>query len=292
MTKWEEIASWCYAQVLGKSIFNITMKKFYNILLIALIVSFAIYLMHCNKDLTSIYDTSFITFDSVNVALYIDNAVWPDCKVNTENKLKEIGFAYTIINRDTILKGNLVHYSTLIMPGGRPDLYEQNLGQEAFDRIKNYASRGGGYIGICGGAYLASQINIWRGWAGEARSFYRYKGFLGFFKGTADGPIDDFAPEYIDFNCGVKLMNKEHPVVQGLSDTLFYLYDHGPMFTGNDPNVLPLGSSLKGNHVLILVTQYYNGRIFLTSGHPEVPDGVLCKELIKNAIIWCSKKNN
>jgi glutamine amidotransferase-like uncharacterized protein len=259
-----------------------------NTIVITLVVVFTVYLIQCKKDVTSINDSSLLAFDSVRVALYIDNAVWPDCKVYTENRLKELDFAYTIINRSTIIKGGLVKYSTLIMPGGRPDLYEQNLGPDARDRIRNYVSRGGGYIGICGGAYLAAQTNVWRGWAGEPRSYYQYEGFLGLFKGTADGPVEDFAPDYVDFNCGIILTNKGHPVLNGLPYLLYYIYDHGCEFSSNDPHAIPLGSSLNGNHVMIVVTQYNNGRVFLTGGHPEVPDSFACRELIKNAVTWCS----
>ncbi|MBN2274571.1 MAG: hypothetical protein JXK95_09585 [Bacteroidales bacterium] len=260
---------------------------------IALITCIIIGLTNCDDDSENQYDTSLITFDSIKIALYIDDAVWPNCKLYTETKLKEIGLPYTVINKDTILKGNLIFYSVIIIPGGKPDLYEQNLEQEGLNIINNYVSRGGGYIGICGGTYLAAQTNIWRGWAGEPRTFFSYTGMLNIFKGTADGPIEDYAPTYKDYNCGVKIINKEHPVTNDLPDTIYYLYDHGPMLIKeDDPNAIDLGKSLKGDKVLILTTQYKNGRIFLTSGHPEVMSSKACEELIENAIVWCSKLNN
>ncbi len=264
-----------------------------NIITYLILITFIIGSTKCEDDSNNLYDSSLITFDSIRIALYIDDAVWPNCKFYTENKLKEIGLPYNIINKDTILKGNLIFYSVLVIPGGRPDLYEQNLGQVGLNIINNYVSRGGGYIGICGGAYLAAEKNIWRGWAGESRFSNSYSGMLKIFKGTADGPIEDYAPTYKDFNCGVKIIDKEHPVAIGLSDTLYYLYDHGPMFiTEDDPNAINLGKSLKGDKVLIIITQHKNGRVFLTSGHPEVMNSKICKDLIENAIIWCSRQNN
>jgi glutamine amidotransferase-like uncharacterized protein len=267
-----------------------TLNILTHIILISCII---VGLADCDDDPENQYDSSLITFDSISIALYIDDAVWPNCKLYTENKLKETGLLYTIINKDTMLKGSLIYYSVLIIPGGRPDLYEKNIGQEGLNVINNYVSRGGGYIGICGGAYLAAETNIWRGWAGEPRTCSSYSGKLNIFKGTADGPIEDFAPTYQDLNCGTKMINKEHPVTNDLPDTIYYLYDHGPMLVKNedDPNTIDLGKSLKGDKVLILTTQYKNGRIFLTSGHPELMNTKECEDLIKNAIIWCSKLN-
>lgn len=234
-----------------------------------------------------------MTFDSIQIALYLDNAVWPNCKVFTENKLKAIGLPYHIINQDTILKGDLDQYSVLFMPGGRPDLYERNLGQAGLKTIQNYVSRGGGYIGICGGAYLAARTNVWRGWAGEPRTVHRYQGRMGIFKGIADGPIEDFAPTYQDFNCGVNIIKPDHPVTNGLPETFSYLYDHGPaLITADDPEAIEIGKSVKGDHILIMVTQYHHGRVFLTSGHPEVINSQVCRDLIKNAILWCSKQSS
>lgn len=269
------------------------MRRFNILTHILLITCIIIGLASCDDDLRNQYDSSLITFDTISIALYIDDAVWPDCKLYTENKLKETGFPYTIINTDTVLKGNLIYYSVLIMPGGKPDLYEKNLGQEGLNIINNYVSRGGGYIGICGGAYLAAQTNIWRGWAGEPRTFFSYSGMLNIFEGTADGPIEDFAPTYKDFHCGIQIINKEHPIANDLPDTIYYLYDHGPMLIKkeDDPNTIDLGKSLKGDKVLIITTQYKSGRIFLTSGHPEVMSSKVCEVLIKNAIMWCSKLN-
>lgn len=159
----------------------------------------------CKDNSTDPDELSLLTFDTVKIALYIDDAVWPNCKIYTENKLKEIGLPYSIINRDTIITGGLISYSVLLMPGGKPGLYEQNLGPLCALIIRDYVSRGGGYIGICGGAYLAARINVWRGWAGEPRTYYSYSGLLGIFKGTADGPIEDFAPSYYNSNCTIKI---------------------------------------------------------------------------------------
>jgi len=61
--------------------------------------------------------------------------------------------------------------------------------------------------------------------------------------------------------------------------------------TENDPDAVILGISNQGDKAMILATQRENGRVFLTSGHPEVMNSKACTDLIKNAILWCSKQN-
>jgi glutamine amidotransferase-like uncharacterized protein len=177
------------------------------------------------------------------------------------------------------------------MPGANMYRYYQNLGSDGMNKIKEYISRGGGYIGICGGAYFAASTCIWRGWSGEQRKYNRME-YLGIFNGTADGPIEDFAPLYYDENCKVTFSDKQHPLAKGLPDTIQYLYAHGPGFIlGNNQADLVFGKAVKENHALMLYLQYHNGRIFLTSGHPEATNSYHCRLLLLNAIVWCSKQN-
>ena len=268
-----------------------------NIIIISLFLIIGIF--YCRKNFSPIstdFDelqiNNILTFDSILVGLYIDNAVWNDCKTSTENMLKELKISYHKINHDSILTGCLRHYSVLFLPGGRPDLYCDELGIKGINFIKNYIKMGGGYIGICGSGFIAAQTNIWRGWAGEPRIYYKYQGGLGIFKGTADGPIDDFAPTYRDLNCRINILNQEHPISAGLPEIVSYIYDHGPEFiSDDDTSTVIIGKSLNGDHNIILCTKYYNGNIFLSSGHPEFDVTRTTWQMVSNAITWCSKLN-
>jgi glutamine amidotransferase-like uncharacterized protein len=261
--------------------------RLFSFLILLCIVAF---LTQCEKNPAKGYISYQLSFDSVYAGLYIDDAVWATCRTQTIKILDETGIAYEIINIDSILQGDLAHFSVLIMPGGRPDLYRENLGSEGIDRINNYVSMGGGYIGICGGAFLAAEKNIWRGWAGESRVYYEDNDLLGIFKGTADGPSEDFAPSYRDEKCKIKIINKQHPAVADLTDTIEYYYDHGPvLFPDDDTHATILGKSVKGENNFIITFQYNYGRIFLSSGHPEITNSADCRKIFANAVKWCSK---
>jgi glutamine amidotransferase-like uncharacterized protein len=279
-----------YRIVVIRKLFLKKSNVVFYLLLILIIFPF----IGCKKEAPSEPPALFpdlIEFDSVHVGLYLDDAVWQDCKIKTIDMLIEMGVSYKEINRDTIISKDIQHYSVLIMPGGRPDLYSQNLGSEALNIIRSYVASGGGYIGICGGAYLAAETNVWRGWAGEPRVYYQYSdGLIGIFNGTADGPIEDFAPTYRDVHCKIELVDKYHPIASQLPDTIEYVYDHGPMFL--DENIRPstvIGTAVNGGKTLLLCTQYNHGRVFLTSGHPEFDETEITWKMFENTVKWCSK---
>ena len=177
------------------------------------------------------------------------------------------------------------------MPGGRPDYYSNNIGSEGFHKIQDYVDRGGGYIGICGGAFIAVRHNIWRGWAGEPRQEFAYDNELDLLMAVADGPAEDFAPDYFENPCQVRIADNQHPVASGLPDTISYLYDHGPMFAEiQDQSCTVIGKSAKGDRNFIVCTEYGRGKVFLTGGHPEIDETNICLSMIKNALQWCTNQ--
>lgn len=66
------------------------------------------------------------------------------------------GFKYTYISDKEIRNNELMDYDIFLVPGS-PDAgecYYNGLGDLGFERIRNFVSEKGHYMGICGGAYL------------------------------------------------------------------------------------------------------------------------------------------
>lgn len=224
----------------------------------------------------------------IKLAVYIDYGTWDECKETTEEMLKEMRCNYTIINKDSILNNCLNHYDLLYMTAGNGTKYKNHLGSDGMENIVEYTSQGGGYIGICGGAYFAASKTIWRGWADEPRINYQVGG-LGIFDGIADGPIEDFAPSYEDKQCKIKITDTNHAISKNLSDIIEPYYHHGPVFIPyNDTSITVIGKSLNGNHALIVAFEHNEGKVVLSSAHPEWDDKHSSWEFIKNSILWCS----
>jgi glutamine amidotransferase-like uncharacterized protein len=60
------------------------------------------------------------------------------------------------INVEKIRKGKLINYNILIVPGGLSNEMAEAIGRDGKEAIRNFVQMGGGYVGICAGAFLAA----------------------------------------------------------------------------------------------------------------------------------------
>jgi glutamine amidotransferase-like uncharacterized protein len=72
---------------------------------------------------------------------------------------KEFGFA--IVSAEQIRAGRLKEADVLVQPGGSGSKQAEALKPEGREAIKAFVRGGGGYVGICAGAYLASADYTW-----------------------------------------------------------------------------------------------------------------------------------
>lgn len=262
---------------------NFVYKLKYIIITILIIYS-------CKKEdaINPEYKLSNNESSDIKVGLYLDYGVWDVCRTSTQSMLKEMNCNYIILNKDSIVNGNLNLYNLFIMPGGDMWIYRDSLTSTGMNKIKEFVRNGGGYIGICGGSYFAANKIIWHGWANEPRINVSING-LGLFSGTADGPMENFAPSYENAQCEIKIVDKTHPVCNNIPDIIRPYYFAGPNFILSDSsNISILGKTINSNNNLIMALQYNQGRVFLSSTHFEFDEARSSWELLKNAIIWCS----
>jgi glutamine amidotransferase-like uncharacterized protein len=247
-------------------------------------------LSSCKKELTSEPTNpgpDLTELKNIHLGLYIDSGANGIDEV--KNMLNQLGCFYSTINKDTILTRDLNKYDLILFPGGDMWVYKSHLTATGINKIKEYVKGGGGYIGICAGSYFAATKIVWRGWANEPRQYLTITG-LGLFSGTADGPIDDYAPTYQDYNCLVNI-DRNHSITSNITQQIDYPYLFGSKFILEDSsNVSILGRSASGNNLVVLAVQYELGRVFLTGLHPEFDEDKSSWKMIGNAILWCSHK--
>jgi len=65
------------------------------------------------------------------------------------------------LTSDDVLNGKLQGMEIVLQPGGSGGAQAKGLGPEGREVIKSFVSQGGGYIGICAGAYLATCDYDW-----------------------------------------------------------------------------------------------------------------------------------
>ena len=96
----------------------------------------------------------------MSVFVYTGPGTSQFCVTEIKNSLKTLVPELKIISIENakILVDVLqeVCKGVLVMPGGRDKPYQENLSGKGIEIIKNFVKRGGSYLGICAGAYFAS----------------------------------------------------------------------------------------------------------------------------------------
>jgi putative intracellular protease/amidase len=71
------------------------------------------------------------------------------------------GFAVQRIKATEVAHGALARFDVLIQPGGSASKQAKTLGEGGRTAVRDFVRSGGGYLGICAGAYLASADYSW-----------------------------------------------------------------------------------------------------------------------------------
>eukprot|EP01065_Artemidia_motanka_P031779 TRINITY_DN3843_c0_g1_i1.p1 TRINITY_DN3843_c0_g1~~TRINITY_DN3843_c0_g1_i1.p1 ORF type:complete len:325 (+),score=89.66 TRINITY_DN3843_c0_g1_i1:51-1025(+) len=66
------------------------------------------------------------------------------------------GFATRRVRAEDVAAGALEDFDVLVMPGGRGYIQGRVLGEDGGSALQRWVAGGGGYVGICGGANVAS----------------------------------------------------------------------------------------------------------------------------------------
>ncbi|MEQ8849595.1 BPL-N domain-containing protein [Botrimarina sp.] len=182
-----------------------------------------------------------------------------------------------------IRDGALDRFDVLVMPGGSGSKQSEKLEQSGRAAIKQFVEHGGGYVGICAGAYLASSQYEWSLGLVNARCWDR----VHWARGTG------------------KVRLAMAPAAEKLFDASGQLecyYGQGPMLAPDDEPDLPayqvLASyatevakkgapegAMVGMHAIVR-SEYGEGRVILFSPHPEKPGGP--NGLIAHGVRWAA----
>jgi len=222
----------------------------------------------------------------VNVAIY-DHS---DGSANGPKYLvriltEEAGFATRRVRPEEIRDGVLNEVDVLIMPGGSGSGQAERLGETGRDAIRGFVDQGGGYVGICAGAYLASEHYSWSLGLLNARVWDRAH----WARGTGDVTL------HLEPN-GQQLLG--HP-----SDRVQVFYGQGPLLVpGNSPQlpayeVLAVykseiarngapAAAMTDTHAIVR-SVFGKGRVICFSPHPEKSAGP--NHLMAAGVRWAAR---
>jgi hypothetical protein len=103
----------------------------------------------------------------LRVAIYTDAGAPDGEKGGPNNVIHCLGmvhadrYAITKIKGDDVRGGALDKFDVAVFPGGSGSGQAKSLRAEGRAKVREFVRRGGGYLGICGGAYLGTSYYDW-----------------------------------------------------------------------------------------------------------------------------------
>lgn len=196
---------------------------------------------------------------------------------DVEVALDKLNIPYSEVNEHTIREGGLGNCPLLIVPGGYTARCVAALGGRGFERIREFVAGGGGYVGICAGAYIAPQVVEVPG---------RPPG-LGIIEIRNERRAGS----------GIKrigIAKPQHAVMEGCEREVEIWYQNGPMIKAGK-GVETLAVYEEGSAAIVCAT-YGEGKVVIFSPHPEGslaggadPERLGTLKLLENAIAFASK---
>jgi hypothetical protein len=188
------------------------------------------------------------------------------------------------MSAEDIRAGRLAGCEVVIHPGGSGSQQAKALGQEGRKKLREFVEAGGGYVGVCAGAYLATCEYDWSLKILDAKVIDRAHWNRGF--GTVEITLSDRGRELL-----------------GVGEPRLPIYYHqGPLLSpGNDPDVADyeglatFGTEIAENGAprgvmpgttAIASGVHRKGRVLCFSPHPERTTGL--ERWLQRAVEWAA----
>jgi glutamine amidotransferase-like uncharacterized protein len=237
--------------------------------------------------LVSVASSNFVCAGqkSIRVALYEDKGAagkGVPCVCTELGRFNDIGV--TKVSAEQIRNGVLDNFDVVVFTGGAASTQAKTLGDQGRANVKQFVEKGGGYMGICAGAYLACNGFDWAVGVLDAKTvspkWQRGAGMVQV----------ELTPE------GQKLLGQT-------TKNFTIKYENGPIITHNKgalpefktlavfrtekaENGSPVGVMV--NSPAIVTSTCGKGRVVVISPHPEQSAGA--ESMIPAAIKWLTGK--
>ena len=223
---------------------------------------------------------------TIQVAVY-QGAGTGDSRVKLINVLaKQPTLKVRDVTVDDIRAGKLKECQVLIQPGGGGGVQGRSLGEEGRQQIRDFVKSGGGYVGVCAGAYLATCDYDWSLHILDAKVVDRKHWNRGF--GTVEISLSPRGQEFfgvdherlsIYYHQGPLLAPADNPDVPDFDSLAKFkteIAKNGAP-TGVMPGCTAIASGL-----------FHKGRVLCISPHPELTDGQ--EQLLLRAVEWAAAR--
>lgn len=191
--------------------------------------------------------------------------------------------------KSTILKGeevgtaHLCDFDVIAFPGGSGSSQSKSIGEAGLNNVREFVRGGGGYVGICAGAYLACSNFSWGlGILNASTVSSKWRRGLGIVEAEVTEPGKGILGK-IDNKFKVRYNNG--PIIKPGTRSDIPPYTPVSFFrTEMAENGTPAGVMI--NSPAQAAGTFGKGRVFISSPHPEGTPGL--ENLIPRGIVWAS----
>ena len=202
----------------------------------------------------------------MRASVYDDEGAWNESVVALTRLLTWMNYTVETVDSAAINSGALDGFSLLCVPGGDMYQYSQSISAAGKRSIRSFIEGGGGYLGVCGGAYFSLDAVVWRGRALPMEP-------LRLVPGTAVGPMDELAPYPEYAVTEVAYTGHGRSFFEGLGESAWMLYYWGPALEVEESlSVSVLGVYAENGLPAVVIAEKGSGRVALVGTHPEIEE--------------------
>lgn len=220
----------------------------------------------------------------VKVALYDDSGSGGKGIPAVQSILNIPGVNLDTLSAEQIRTGSLKDYDVVIFTGGSGSKQAEALQDGGVQEVRKFVEGGGGYLGICAGAYLACEGFSWSAKILNAKTVsQKWR--------RGHGDVD------------IELTEEGKKVFGDLSGVMPVRYANGPIIKAGDEadmpafqplayfrtevaeNDTPVGAMV--NSPAIVFSTFGKGKLITMSPHPEQTDAL--NDMITKAVKWVAR---
>jgi glutamine amidotransferase-like uncharacterized protein len=196
-------------------------------------------------------------------------------------------FSITPVSPDEIRSGSLTNFDVVIFGGGGGRNQAEALGEHGRAEVRKFVADGGGYVGICAGAYLATSGFSWSlGLVNACTVSPKWQRG----EGTVKLELTDAGAQILgsregSFDCRYA----DGPIVKAGIVQDLPAYETLAVFRSElAENGAPAG--LMTGSPAIFASTFQKGRVVCISPHPEQTSGL--EDFVPRALKWIASKEN
>ncbi|MBC7966649.1 MAG: ThuA domain-containing protein [Fuerstia sp.] len=225
---------------------------------------------------------------SIRVAVYEAKGVSDSVSEVLKDLKADTAIEVARISTDQILTDELNSFDVVIFSGGSGGAQGKSLGADGREKVRSFIEDGGGYIGICAGAYLASTDYDWSLHILDAKVLDRNHWARGF--GDVELKVNASGRDSLSLPSDrTTVYYHQGPILAPAENSELDDYEEWASFTTEVKKEGVPGGIMPGK-TAIAAGRFGDGRVLAISPHPERTTGL--DSVVPAAVRWAAARRS